>query len=352
VVKIFVIGGLPDQASPNAPDLLSRSMQQLGADIVNRGHELVVCSPLDDTADAEALRGAASAIKAGRTDAAIEFHYPETEKVVIALDRRVAELGIQFRRHSYEVPLDAEGKMTSAYGWLLPQIWAVDSSHAAVGVGGRLGGTAGLLFSIAQTRRQILLPLTFLKGAAERAFLARQAELRAQLGEAFDVLHDPEKIVEIVPALERMGGTPAAGISINADEDRFFVSYAKARPQEADIVEMMLRRRNLKVFRDGQETGANQPVQTEIIEEIHRSSVFIILWCREYACSPWCYDELVIALERFKAEPQRLWILQVDETRMIHPAARRLVTYPTRNREELEVQIRGLLEQVKSPTGP
>jgi TIR domain len=112
---------------------------------------------------------------------------------------------------------------------------------------------------------------------------------------------------------------------------------------------MTLRRRNYDVFRDERDFAAGQPAQNEIIEHIHRSSVFIVVWCREYACSPWCYDEFEIALERYKANSLSLWILQVDETRIVPPLARSLIAYSAKSREELEGQILKLLDQA-NPT--
>jgi hypothetical protein len=113
---------------------------------------------------------------------------------------------------------------------------------------------------------------------------------------------------------------------------------------------MTLRRRNYDVFRDERDFGAGQQVQSEIIEYIHRSNVFIVVWCKEYACSPWCYDELEIGLARYKTKGLSLWILQVDETRIVPPAARSLIAYSAKSRKELEGQILRLLEQANPTT--
>jgi hypothetical protein len=108
---------------------------------------------------------------------------------------------------------------------------------------------------------------------------------------------------------------------------------------------MTLRRRNLTVFRDERDFGAGRPIPSEITEFIHRADVFVTIWCREYACSPWCFDELVLALERHAAGALTLWLLCVDDTRIVPPGARDLTNYPARNREELERHILTLLEQ-------
>jgi hypothetical protein len=125
---------------------------------------------------------------------------------------------------------------------------------------------------------------------------------------------------------------------------RFFISYARSRPQEADFVEMILRRRNLTVFRDDRDFGAGRSVSGEISEYICQAQVFVTLWCKEYACSPWCFDEFDSALARHKDGHLALWLLCVDDTRIVPPAARQLINYPIRTREELEGRVLSLLE--------
>jgi hypothetical protein len=99
------------------------------------------------------------------------------------------------------------------------------------------------------------------------------------------------------------------------------------------------------VYRDERDFGAGRSLPGEITESIHRANVFVAIWCREYACSPWCFDELELAIKRGKT----LWLLCVDETRIAPPAARNLISYPARNREELERHILTLLEQIRLP---
>jgi hypothetical protein len=347
-VKIFVVGGVavPDSDADYArqSEILSRTMQRLGTDIVDRGHDLVVCSPFATSVDVCALRGVATAIKGKRGNPVIDFHYPDEVGVRTEIDRLAESLSIQPHRYPYRVSLDAAGNIEGPYGWLLPQVSAMDRSHVAIGVGGRPGGAASLLFGIAQSRRQVLLPLTFLGGASGSAFQARQYELEDRLKDKIAVVHDPDQIGSAVDALEILASAPLVE-SIGQDKTRFFISYPRTRPQEADYIEMALRRRNYDVFRDERDFGAGQPVQSEIIEHIHRANIFIVVWCKEYACSPWCYDELEIALARHNTKALDLWILQVDETRIVPPAARGLIGYPAKSREELEGQILKLLEQ-------
>ena len=129
-------------------------------------------------------------------------------------------------------------------------------------------------------------------------------------------------------------------------EPTFFISYARARPREADYVETLLRRRNHIVYRDEEEFEPSADTQAEIIKNIKRAGIFIALWCREYACSPWCSDELEIGLERHSEGLAELWIFCVDDTRIVPKAARSLINYPVDSREKLEAKILFLLTKL------
>jgi hypothetical protein len=126
---------------------------------------------------------------------------------------------------------------------------------------------------------------------------------------------------------------------------RFFISYPRTRPAEADHIEMILRRRRLDVYRDERDFGAGRNLPHEIVAYIERSNVFIVVWCQEYACSPWCYDQLDLALKRCQDGNAQLWIMCVDETRIVHPGARSLLNFPSSTREQIERHLLTLLEK-------
>jgi TIR domain len=73
----------------------------------------------------------------------------------------------------------------------------------------------------------------------------------------------------------------------------------------------------------------------EIEEHLARCDVFIVLWSRDYACSPWCYDELATALRRAEAGEMQLWLLRVDDIRIVPPKARELIAYDCFDRDRL-----------------
>lgn len=350
-MKVFVIGGVTvprqDPSFQKLVDRLDGLAQRLGEEIVMHGHDLIACSPYDDAIDRGALKGAARAIRDKGISPTIELHCPKQDGIIADFEQLIENLSLQPNRHFYEVPLDKDGKLIGSYGWLLPQILAMDGSDAIIGLGGRQSGAATLLLSIAQSRRKPVLPFTFFGGATEKAFHARRFELESQFGNELNILHKEEKIGRAVAVLTALAAKGAPNF-IQGPERRFFISYPKARPQEADLIEMTLRRRHYEVFRDRYDNSSGQPTQTEIEEQIYRANIFIVVWCKEYACSPWCYDELKIALETRKMGASNVWIFQVDETRIVPPAARHLIPYPAKTRDQLEEQLIKLLAHAGS----
>jgi hypothetical protein len=207
-----------------------------------------------------------------------------------------------------------------------------------------------MLLLLAEGRQMPLLPIPFLGGAAQQAFYRHRYELEDRLGKELEVVQDTTQVRELVKLAERLADVKVVPKSLTPPRSRpqFFVSYARARPAEADYVETILRRRNMPVFRDESDFGAGHEVPSQIREAIHSASVFVVLWCKEYACSPWCFDEIEIALERHAQNKMNLWILCVDETRIVPRRARSLLYYQVQSREELEGRLVTLLDQLQT----
>ena len=106
--------------------------------------------------------------------------------------------------------------------------------------------------------------------------------------------------------------------------------------EEADYVETLIRRRNGVVYRDEEDFEPAAETQEEIIKNIKRSNVFVAIWCKEYACSSWCFDELELAIQRRKEGLSELWIFCVDDTRIGPRDAKRRIYYNVNSREGRE----------------
>ena len=347
-MKIFVIGGI--SVSESAPgfvqnrDLLREALKTLGRDLVTRRHHLLLCSPYDDSADYYVAKGAAEAASEGK-DVIVEFHYPASRKVTDAFSHlRKTLVPLQISAVTHPPPADESSKEAWNHAWLLAQLSAMEISNAVIALGGKLTGPMSFLLPLAEAKKKILLPFQFLDGAAAGCFERQRHVLTDRLHKEINALSDPDGIYRAADLLDRIAVDRPVKSSTGR-EQRFFISYAKARPKEADFVEMLLRRRNLIVFRDDRDLPPGSVVDVEINENIKRADIFIALWCSEYACSPWCFDEMEEALRRKAAGLIAIWLLRVDETRIVPKGARALLFYNVRSREELEGQIIKLLEE-------
>ena len=349
-MKIFLIGGVSvensDPLYTKQKADLDRSMAELGRAIARSGHDLLVCSPFEGSADAAAAVSALKMIEDSKFESDVEFHHPDAAAVVAQMRALKGRFPVVERLKSFQhpTPRDEHGNDVLEYAWLLSQTYAMDRSHGIIALGGKVGRSASLLLGLVDVRRKPLLPLTFLGGAAAQAFDRRQYVLEDRLGSNVAALHDPGRSAEMVDLLVAASSEGAASSPISMPL-KFFISYPRARPCEADFVETALRRRQFDVFRDERDFAPGTPITSAIEEAIYASSVFVAIWCKEYACSDWCFDELSIALRRQESGKLRVWILCVDNTRIVPPGARSLTNYPASSREELERHVMVLLEQ-------
>lgn len=346
-MKIFVVGGLVSRELGGASEeakVLERACWQLGVSVAAAGHEIVLCSPFEDAADIHVLRGAASTAE-GR-DAQFAFHYVDTPVVSKRLDAVLAELRLARVSRIPHPPPQEDNQQSRRYAWLLCQLNAQESSHATIAVGGDPNGAANMLLLLADGKRKAVLPFAFMGGAAKLAFDRRRYELEDRLGPSSFRLQREDGVSGVSELLERLAQATGNSTRHRRQEaPNFFISYARDRQGEADYVEMLLRRRNLLVFRDESDFGAGHAIPTAIREAIYEADVFIALWSSEYACSPWCFDEMELALDRHAGACLDLWILRVDATRIVPKRARDLVFYDAPTRAALEARVVGLLER-------
>lgn len=345
-MRIFVVGGAAAGETAVEPtdqdSLLQRTCQQLGRAIRAAGHTAVLCSPFEGSADLEVLRGVAADTGAEPVD--VEMHFPDTANVRQRLEEVQRELKLDNVKRYLHAPPKEDTQDSMRYAWLLCQLNALDRSHVIIALGGKPDGASNMLLLLAEGQRKNVLPVTFLGGAAQGAYYRRRYELQDRLGEDVELLQDSSHIDRLIELAERITSPQELQLKKRAGRSpRFFISYPRARPIEADYVETLLRRRRVDVFRDETDFGAGHDIPGRIREAIHSADVFIALWCREYACSPWCFDELEMAMDRKNNDALQLWILCVDDTRIVPPRARNLVYYRATSREELEGRVLDLL---------
>lgn len=236
-MRVFVIGGTTvDREDPGAREDLDRvtSMAQaIGRALGKKRHDLVICSPFPDSADRAAFEGIKTA---GASGAVVEIHYPDVRTVTDEIATLAENSMVRIVR-SPSSPLHFNDEAARRYAWLLAQLRAFDSCTAAIAIGGRDNRSAAMLLRLSEGRVKPILPLPSCGGAAATEFHRRRFELEDSLGRV---------------ALERLaaGGSDDAEYAISQLEilgDRqmhrrtsprsggtFFISYARARPAEAD----------------------------------------------------------------------------------------------------------------------
>ena len=342
-MKIFIIGSLDAQHSARQQfEFLSLS---LGRQLAQHPVTVMMCSPYPDSCDFNVLRGIQQAVP--NSQFCLELHYPRINTVEASWQDQLAVLGNRIRilKFGHEA-LAADDHTATKYSWLLSQLRAIEEAHYIILMGGRIGGSSDLLVRLADSQRKLLLPLPLFDGVGAACFAHKRYQLRDTWGDKACQLLEREitsqQLVEML--IEHRSRQTAVPLLGNIEPVSFFISYPWERPVEADLVEMILRRRNYDVLRDEQSFAPGEHIPQAIEERIRQSTVFIALWCREYACSPWCYDELSLALQTHLTAGKSLWIFNLDATRMVHPQARERLLIPAASRRDLIAELIRLLQ--------
>ena len=233
----------------------------------------------------------------------------------------------------------SEEKSDMQYAWLFCQLEALECCQCVLAIGGKNTGSANMLLRFAEGKRKLVIPFTIGDGVAMRAYERREFQLKDKLGNEVYYLNSIAHFGCIIDKIDESDMKKSNDIG----ERKIFISYARRRPCEADYIETLLRRRGVSVFRDESEFGAGKEIPVQIEENIYKSNTFIAVYCAEYACSPWCYDELELALDLREKGQIEIWILCIDDTRIVSKRARNMVFYQVKSREEIEGKIVSLL---------
>ncbi|MED3201287.1 toll/interleukin-1 receptor domain-containing protein [Bacillus toyonensis] len=303
---------------------------------------MIVCSPFEDSADYWVLEGFKR--NNPKENQVVEFHFVDSGPVRAEIEKLEAKLNPLRIIKIPSPPPNIEGSKSNSYSWLLCQLQALESCQIIIAIGGKLDGSANMLLLFAESKRKQIIPLSFLGGAARESFLRRRYELEDRFEDNYILFQDDKKIADSI----KLGEVSVSYSSIkekNRNPSNFFISYPRARPSEADYIETLLRRRNFQVFRDESDFGAGYAIPKQIEEAIYAANVFIAVWCSECACSPWCFDELELALNQLEDGKIKMWIICIDDTRIVPMRARNLHYYTVKTRDDIEGQILKLLER-------
>jgi len=351
-IRVFVIGGLTHEPGED-PAKMREACRMLGERLgAEPGYQIVVCSAHESSADANVLYGFAKT--SGNQPGRVIIHRPldvrsklrKGESMHDQWDRLVGATGLAaptFRENS-EARVSSQGAFANAF--LLCQIRALkEDTDVIVAVGGRGDGSAVQLLAIARDSYPIV-PFSFLGGAGKQEYLRQGAALRGVLGDQrlADALESPsgiERVRELIDRVRRLHGHHCV-----------FLSYPWKRAQDADYVEVLLRRYpRITLFRDEEDIRSGEPISERIRNQLDACDVFLALWCAEYAASPHCYYEWQIAGNRPGC---RVHILRLDETRPVWPALRKPRSHEWKNkwavattRESVAACLRELVESLE-----
>lgn len=316
----------------------------LGRKLSSSHIELLLCSPFEKSVDYELLMGVLSERNIKVT---LRLFYPKSDLIEKKWYSILKKLPGGSYTHFTFGGFNLEEKEARKFAWLYCQLQALEEANIIVALGGNEDGASDLFFKIAETRKKIIIPITEFGGSARKVFNTLKYQIKDKLGETLYNKIYLEDLSELtIAALSNAlhdGKVFLSNPKINF-EPIFFLSYARARPAEADQIEMLLRRRNYVVLRDEVNIGAGDDLLNSISENIAKSNVFIAIWCKEYACSPYCYDELEEAIERHSEQKTELWIIRIEDVRIVPKKARDILYVDGFDRETIEGKILSLIE--------
>ena len=96
------------------------------------------------------------------------------------------------------------------------------------------------------------------------------------------------------------------------------------------------------VFGD-REIVSDQLIPATLEQAIRRSDIVAVLWSRFYAQSPWCYDELALALNLEALGEMKIWLFNLDDSSIVPTQARKLPAFTVHNQEGLRRVVEKLL---------
>jgi hypothetical protein len=342
-MRVFIIGSSTSKQLDNSFESFCKI---LGEFFAAKNIDLILCSPFADSADSYIVEGVKSALF---KNSSIQLYYPNTDAINKEWDGKLGSLKdfVKITRFRQEAPLLNE-PFAIKYSWLYCQIQAITTCDFVFVIGGKIEGSSNMLVRIADAQGKNIIPIPKFGGVGELFFEKKKYQLMDAWGlnyvEELSGSLKPEIVIDTLITQPK----DKKVIQIrenNSDDLTFFISYSREGPAKADFVETILRRRNYNVIRDDNDIAPSQDIPNAIKESILRSDIFIALWFKEYACSPWCYDELSIALDSHTLNGKSLWIFRLDKTRLVPPKARKLLWYDVETREEIEGKILSLLEK-------
>lgn len=303
----------------------------MGTELAKANMDLIVCSPFPDSADFHAVR----AYSFQKNKGSVHFHYPMHNRVIKVKEELEVYLGKNCPKiidWKYPAPLDEE---SWEQAWLLCQLQALDQAEVIVAIGGKVSKSANTLLHLAEAKGIIIIPFTFLGGAAKRSFDRINWDKLYPTVKS-EILHSKNGIEEIVDLINqfKICTTNHLNIKISVDST-FFISRSKEDKKIGIQAGEFLRKKGVKVLLGDDAINENKMVLSSIEEYLNISDVCIILWSKFYALSPWCYDELLLATKRQNVGKMNILIFNLDKSLIVPKEGRGLNEFQVNSGEEI-----------------
>ncbi|ELW7389311.1 TIR domain-containing protein [Yersinia enterocolitica] len=330
VKSVFVIGGHTGETADADAELprLHKVSLTLGHVLAKAGVQLLICSPFPDSVDYYAAMGYADAKCGG----VIQFHSPThstVEEKRCLLRKTLGRPGLVIQDWNYPGP---EGNEEDVWfqSWFLAQIQALEKADVVVALGGKVSQTASTLLHLAEAKGLPIIPFAFLGGVAQRSYERRDW---SRLNPGFDssILCDidgVEHTIEIANRLmlDRMQSSPCP-----ERPKVVFVSFAHQDSAMANALRAALLKEGIEVLVGDEEIRPDQMITATIEQAVLRSDVCAILWSRQYAQSPWCYDEMSLAINQQEYGKIKVWLFNLDDSPIVPAQARKLPAISVRS---------------------
>lgn len=343
VKSIFVIGGVTGETRDTEAELprLHKASLRLGKILADTGAQLVVCSPFPDSADYYTAMGYADSKIGG----VIQFHSPSHSKVEEKrklLRQTLGHPGLIIQDWNYPGP-ETDEPDSWFQAWLLAQLLALDKADAVVALGGKVSKTANTLLHLAEAKGLPIIPFTFLGGAAQRAYARRDwGSLNSELDVSILAKDEGiEQTIDIANSLLVDRVTRAFGSG--RKPATVFLSFAHQDSAIAKIVTSSLGSQGIEVLIGDHEVRVDQMIPASIEQAMLKSDVCAVLWSRNYALSPWCFDELNLATNQQSYGRMKLWLFNLDDSAIVPIQARKIPSISVRSPEAVQRVISELV---------
>jgi nucleoside phosphorylase len=343
VKSIFVIGGVTGETKDAEAELprLHKASLRLGKILAHAGAQLLVCSPFPNSADYYTAMGYAD----GKADGVIQFHsptHPKVEEKRRLLRETLGRPGLVIQDWNYPGPETDEAD-SWFQAWLLAQLQVLDKADAVVALGGKVSKTANTLLHLAEAKGLPIVSFSFLGGAAERACARRDWE---SLNPGFDasIMAKDDGIEQTIDIANRLLVDRVSRAFVSARRPRtVFVSFAHQDSAMAEVVASSLRSQGIEVLIGDDEIRVNQMIPASIEQAMLKSDVCAVLWSRNYALSPSCFDELNLATNQQSYGRMKLWLFNLDDSAIVPIQARKIPSISVRSPEAVQRVVSELL---------